>query len=103
VRVVWEGHKLSTKKVNSKRNPLNGPKRIVIQGRRIFTGRLLRRGKCSECGKGIGDSYINKYGKNAIIKQTHMHHWFYLVIMPWACTVELCASCHIKKEKRRVG
>lgn len=28
---------------------------------------------------------------------THMHHWFYMIIMPWSCIVELCNKCHPKQ------
>ena len=30
------------------------------------------------------------------IKRTTMHHLFYIPCMPWACTLELCKSCHNK-------
>jgi hypothetical protein len=55
---------------------------ILFKGRRIDVGFNVRTGICSNCGKQA---------------TTHRHHWFYLIIMPWSCTQELCESCHTTK------
>ena len=96
-KFIFSKHKQIVRDYNSRKGSINSPKRMIIQGRRIFLDRLVRKGKCSNCGKHIGDPYIDVYGKITIIKRTHMHHWFYLIIMPWACSVELCPSCHMKE------
>lgn len=31
-----------------------------------------------------------------------MHHWIYVPCMPWACSQELCESCH-NKTKDKIG
>ena len=55
---------------------------IRFFGLKIRLGWNPRKGFCSKCG-------TSKDGW-----KTHMHHWFYLRIMPWACTMELCCTCH---------
>lgn len=57
-----------------------------------------KKGFCSWCTKNIFDKSC---------KRTHIHHYFYLPIMTWACTIEICARCHgieswrLRKEKNR--
>lgn len=46
-----------------------------------------RKGYCKLCSNNIHDGSC---------KLTSLHHWFYLRIMPWACTIEICNSCHMK-------
>lgn len=32
------------------------------------------------------------------------HHYFYCIIMPWACTISICTSCHGKiSVKNKIG
>lgn len=44
-----------------------------------------RTGYCSRCPNNLYDGSC---------KKTDTHHYFYMTIMPWACTIELCVSCH---------
>jgi len=70
------------------------PKRTALTigflGRQVIISFEIRKGQCSCCER----TDVN----------TDMHHWFYITAMPWACTVELCDSCHQHhhrdKEKR---
>ncbi len=87
------------RKSNIKTHRKWSPRRITFKGKRVLTYGVLRKGKCSKCGKKIGDEYINRKGEIDLIKRTNMHHWFYLIIMPWSCTEELCVPCHRKKSK----
>ena len=77
-RLIWN------RLYREKWNPINDPKKLRFKGKRILLKYSTRKGLCERCGaiKGQG------------CKQTHRHHWFYLVIMPWACTEELCVRCH---------
>lgn len=60
-------------------------RRIGFLGTVIHLSFLPRTDKCARCGR-------VKDGIN--IRRTCRHHWFYLPIMRWACTEELCNSCH---------
>lgn len=60
-------------------------RRIVFLGKRIHLSFDIRTGYCSLCTNNVFDKSI---------KRTNMHHWFYLPIMPWACTEEICVPCH---------
>ena len=57
-------------------------KYIRFKNKRVKLQSNPRIGFCSKCGSK---------------RFTHMHHWFYLVIMPWSCIVELCNICHPKQ------
>ena len=63
-----------------------------------FLGRLVTStfrqitGYCSKCPNNIYDDTC---------KITHMHHYFYLSCMPWACREELCARCHAKIHSKK--
>lgn len=72
-------------------------KRITFKGKRVSLKSAPRRNRCERCGKNKGDSFIDYDGIIRKIRRTSMHHWFYLIIMPWACTEELCNSCHTKE------
>lgn len=72
-------------------------RRLVFLLKRFYLVGKPRTGKCEICFKNIGDEYINGKGKIAKIKLTVIHHWFYLPIMVWACTIEKCVSCHQKE------
>lgn len=53
----------------------------------------LPRDKCEVCSVTRKDRLI------------HRHHYFYCIIMPWACTISICNSCHSKitnKERSRI-
>ena len=76
--------------------PTRDGNRIIFCRRNRLIEYNPRKGKCNECHRKIGDKYTNHFGKQVRLKRTHMHHWFYLVIMPWACTEELCIPCHRK-------
>lgn len=75
----------------------------------IYLGWSPRRGKCQKCNKKIGDGYFSNRDKNrneldhlrlVFLKRTEMHHYFYLVIMPWACCIEVCQVCHVNIDGR---
>lgn len=57
-------------------------KYIRFKNRKVKLFSNPRSGICSKCQRS---------------RFTHMHHWFYLVIMPWSCTTELCNQCHPKE------
>lgn len=63
-------------------------KRIMFLGIFIYLSWNIRKGYCSYCSNNIFD-------KSCI--RTNIHHLFYVRIMPWACTVELCPKCHINE------
>lgn len=76
------------------------PKRINFHNKIISIKYIPRKGICSRCGKKKGDEYHGWRNKEKVVERTSLHHWFYLVIMPWACTEELCYSCHTKESWR---
>lgn len=78
---------------NPKRNG-KGTKFLKFKNKYIKFSKNPRSGICSWCNKNI---------KKGTIKRTNLHHWFYLVIMPWACTIELCNSCHGKESWKLSG
>lgn len=72
----------------------NYSKRIInFLGKRIMLSFDIRKGICERCGKKDGDKFINGKGKISKVL-THIHHYFYIPIMVWCCTIELCNSCH---------
>ena len=66
---------------------------IIFLGLQIFLSFNPRKGICSWCGRKKGEKFITRQGEVGTIL-THMHHWLYVRIMPWACTEEVCNSCH---------
>ena len=62
-------------------------KRITFLGKRVSLSFEPRTGHCSLCTNNI-------YDKSC--KETNLHHYFYMSIMMWACTIEKCASCHTR-------
>jgi len=76
------------------KNPRNKWQRQLVELRRInFLGRRIilsfdphqyYNRICVMCGNNITDD-------------VNPHHWFYLIIMPWACREELCGTCHRKR------
>lgn len=76
------------KKYNDRNSHRNRKRRISFLNRRFYIEKNLRIGECSRC--------------KVVLKKTHLHHWFYLPIMIWACTEELCISCHAYETWRLV-
>lgn len=76
------------------RNPAFNKKyhseRQNFKGKMIQLGFNPRNGVCERCGNVKGMTCM----------RTSKHHYFYMTIMPWACTEELCNSCHEKEEWR---
>ena len=77
--------------------PNERPQRLEEYKKLIRFGNLKRQikgtfrqltGYCSKCPKNIFDGSC---------KTTHMHHLFYIMIIPWFGRAELCASCHAKE------
>ena len=64
-------------------------RRITFQGLDIDLTFDLSREKCEMCG-------ITKDNT----KKIDRHHYFYCIIMPWACTISICSSCHQKTHKK---
>jgi hypothetical protein len=85
---------------NPRNNPNNHARRYTYGKRRLLEDKGSRTGKCEWCSKKIGDTYIGWRKRIKIIKETHLHHLFYLVICPWFGRVELCAPCHNKESWR---
>lgn len=83
--------------LNPKLNRINNDRwnsvSIIFLKLHIFLSFNPRKGICSWCGKKKGEKFTTKKGSMGTIL-THMHHWFYLPIMPWACTEEICNQCH---------
>lgn len=61
---------------------------IIFVNKNVYLSFNPRTGRCSRCINNIYDRTC---------KQTHMHHWVYIIILPWFGTEELCASCHRKE------
>lgn len=77
-----------------KYGPINGPKRMTFQYKRIVLPHVPRKGICQNCNKKVGDEYTNSNGKTLKIKRTHLHHLKYHNDDPLKDTMELCSSCH---------
>jgi hypothetical protein len=82
-------------------NPKNKHKRKDLKSRTyrfidkpILEDKKSRTGVCSNCNRKIGDKYNGWRNKEITVKQTQLHHQFYLVICPWFSRVELCVACH---------
>ena len=70
----------TVRKWNKIQNPDYNPRKIWFKTKWIVLSFNPRKGLCSKC---------HKKGR------THMHHDFYITILPWACTRELCVGCHL--------
>ncbi len=72
-------------KHNKKNNEKLKWYRLDYMGINLLLSFELPRNRCEVCGilKGQG-------------QKIHRHHYFYCVIMPWACTISICNSCHTK-------
>lgn len=84
--------KYNRNKTPEERKKLN-IRKIRFFNKSVFLSRKARKGICEWCGKKEGDKFI-KTNKKIGIVTTDTHHYFYLTIMKWACTVEICKSCH---------
>jgi DNA-directed RNA polymerase subunit RPC12/RpoP len=85
---------------NPKWHPITRKRKLNFRGKWTYVGKNPRTGRCSKCGKTVGDIYINKFGKEAILKHTHMHHVQYHDDDPLKDTIELCQSCHLRETWR---
>lgn len=85
------------KKIYSKiRSEKYNPRQLLFKNKRVSLKDNPRIGQCQKCDKKIGDYYINKFGKRAIIKRTGIHHIKYHENNVLKDTIELCVSCHAK-------
>lgn len=85
----WQCKKCYDKHVtNPKWHKITNPNKLGIKSIQLYGYTNQRIGCCSLCKNNIF---------NGSCKQTHMHHKFYLRIIPWFGRIELCASCHVKK------
>lgn len=83
---------------------ISGPKynrelatrQFLFLKKRYHDPEKIRTGRCSECHRKIGDTYRGWRKKLITIKQTQLHHEFYLTICPWFSRYELCVACHSK-------
>ena len=75
-------------KGNYKERTDNDGRTLCFRGRHLTLVKNPRTGKCAECGavKGVDCT------------TTHIHHEQYDEFDPLAFTVELCPSCHAKKD-----
>lgn len=76
------------------RNPKYIPKTITFRNKQVIISKTARIGKCSKCGKKIGDEYLDTRKKIKKIKRTHIHHIEYHDDNILKDTIEICASCH---------
>lgn len=80
----------------SKQDPAYIARQYYFLEKRLFDDKKIRTGICSECHKKIGDIYTGWQNKLITLKQTQLHHEFYLTICPWFSRRELCVACHNK-------
>jgi len=76
-------HKLYEPKEKKKlRNKNNSKYRLDYCGINLLLSFQLPRNICEVCGKTKKEIKIDR------------HHYFYIRIMPWACTISICGTCH---------
>ena len=51
-----------------------GQKRLQFKDKRINLDKNPRDDQCSQCGKKVGDEYIDSRGRVAKVKKIDMHH-----------------------------
>lgn len=85
---------LAYKKNNPIFNARYSGRILTFKGKAILLKQNPKTGQCSKCGKKIGDHYINRWRKDAIIKRTSIHHLEYHEGDPLKDTIELCNHCH---------
>lgn len=78
--------KIKIRNTNAHKRTLN------FLGKLIQLSFIPRVGYCSQCTNNIFDKSC---------KKTEIHHLFYVPCIPWACTIELCASCHAKTKNHK--
>jgi hypothetical protein len=64
--------------------------RFLGHAQQLLTFRPLT-GYCSQCQNNVYDGTC---------KMTNMHHWVYIIILPWFGTEEVCIGCHNKTKDR---
>jgi len=64
------------------RKPIKHRRQICFLGKRLILSFDIRFGICKICCR-----------KPRV--KTHLHHYFYISCMPWACTIEVCPTCHM--------
>lgn len=79
------GNRICNKCYRAKRSK----REMRFLGKKITLSFKIRKGICSKCGNNIFDGSC---------KNTNMHHIFYVPILVWFGTIELCASCHAEEE-----
>lgn len=74
-----------TSEYRKQSNEKNKKYRLDYLGINLFLSFELPKNSCEICG----------ISKNQG-KKIDRHHYFYCRIMPWACTISVCSSCHTK-------
>lgn len=95
----WLCHKCYLKYINNPQHPIRHTKesnarKIRFKEKRLSLDENPRKGSCKQCGKKIGDEYINCKGMLKIVDITDMHHIEYCDDDPLKNTEELCKQCH---------
>ena len=94
-RLIESPKRRARKEYRDKQNAYNrqydrNRSRFLGHGQRVLSFRQLT-GYCSLCANNIYDGTC---------KITNMHHWVYIIILPWFATEERCVSCHCKTKER---
>lgn len=87
------GNPKQTIEYRRKYNKISWSKTLWFCNKPVYVGFVVRKGICERCGRKNGDKFIKTRGGIGTIL-THKHHYFYLRIMVWACTEEICNLCH---------
>ena len=77
-----------------------GQKRLQFKDKRINLDKNPRDDQCSQCGKKVGDEYIDSRGRVAKVKKIDMHHEKYHDDDPTKDAFTLCAPCHCIETQR---
>ena len=88
------GKKICQKCYQKSRNRLDKSRKpndyvITFCGKNAYLSFRLPREICEICGVTKKERKIDR------------HHYFYLVIMKWACTISVCHECHMRIEPNR--
>lgn len=70
------------------------PRRFSFKRRSIIMKDRIQKDECKKCHKKIGDKFINRLGKETVLKKMDIHHIEYFIIFPWFATIVLCPHCH---------
>jgi hypothetical protein len=98
--ICYNRLKIYPKKDKKKIQEYNITKRgkiLNFKGKPVMFKERVRKDFCQICGKKRGDEYINRRGEKAIIELTHLHHIEYHENDVLKDTLELCVSCHHRK------